>query len=61
MFEIPNWSDTHTVLIYIMQDLNQTERNYINNSLKVSELRLFLNLKYAPDPCKYDTMTKKSC
>ena len=59
MFEMPNWSDRHNDLMYIMRGLNQKEQNYINNSLKVSELRIFLNIRYAPDPCRYDIMTKK--
>ena len=45
-------------LIYIDRGLNNKEIEYIKNILTVDTLRLFVNLRYAPDPIRYDCMGK---
>ena len=56
--ENEEWSSKINNLIYINRGLNSKERNYIKNKLKINALRLFLNLRYAPDPIRYNKMTK---
>ena len=53
------WPTKINDLISVDRGLNDTERNYITNMLKVEALRLFVNLRYASDPIRYDTMKKK--
>jgi hypothetical protein len=45
-----------TNLIYVDRGLNTTEINYIKNMLTIEALRLFINLRYTPDPIRYDNM-----
>ena len=56
--ENEEWSNKINNLIYINRGLNSKEINYIKNKLKKNALRLFLNLRYAPDPIRYNKMTK---
>ena len=53
-----NWTKKIDNLIYINKGLNIKERNYIKNKLNIKMLRLFVNLRYAADPIRYDNMTK---
>ena len=46
-------------LIYIERGLNAKEISYIGNTLTVNALRMIINLRYAPDPQRYDNMKKK--
>ena len=56
--ENDKWPSKIENLISINRGLNSKERNYIKNKLKIDALRLFLNLRYAPDPIRYNKMTK---
>lgn len=47
-------------LIYLERGLNGKEINYIKKMLKVDALRMIINLRYPPDPIRYDTMRKKN-
>ena len=53
------WPNYITELMYTMRGLTVFERKYINISLKIGTLRTFVNLRYAPDPQRYDKMNKK--
>jgi hypothetical protein len=53
------WTKKLNSLIYIDRCLTNKEITYIKNLLNVNSLRLFVNLRYAPDPNRYDNMTKK--
>jgi len=53
------WPNYITELMYTMRGLTVNERKYINNSLKVGTLRAFVNIRYGPDPNRYDKMLKK--
>ena len=46
-------------LMYKNDRLNLLEMRYINNKLKVKALRLFVSMRYSPNPELYDKMTKK--
>tara|TARA_B100000035_G_C20991902_1_gene550566 strand:- start:666 stop:884 length:219 start_codon:yes stop_codon:yes gene_type:complete len=46
-------------LIYKNDKLNQIEIKYINKKLKVRALRLFLSMRYSPNPELYDKMFKR--
>ena len=52
------WPSKINDLIYIDRGLNYEEINYIKNKLKKNALQLFVNLRYAPDPIRYNKMTK---
>jgi len=52
------WPGKIKNLIYTDRGLNSKERNYIKNKLKVDALRIFVNLRYAVDPIRYDNMKK---
>ena len=52
------WPTKINNLIYINRGLNNKERNYIFNILKIKALRLFVNLRYPPDPIRYNNMKK---
>ena len=56
--ENEKWPSKINNLIYINRGLNSKEQNYIKNKLKINALRLFVNLRYAPDPIRYNKMTK---
>jgi len=56
--ENDKWPDKINNFIYINRGLKSKEINYIKNILKIKALRLFVNLRYAPDPIRYDKMTK---
>ena len=56
--ENDKWPSKIDHLIYIDRGLNAKEKIYIKNKLKINALRLFLNLRYAPDPIRYNKMTK---
>lgn len=56
MDELPKQINT---LIYIQRGLHDTEINYIGKTFKVNALRMIINLRYAPDPKRYDGMKKK--
>ncbi len=56
--ENDKWPSKIENLISINRGLNSKERNYIKNKLKKNALRLFVNLRYAPDPIRYNKMTK---
>ena len=46
-------------LLYINRGLKLDERLYIYNKMKIGALKLFVYMRYGPDPIKYDTMTKR--
>ena len=52
------WPTNVNNLIYIERGLNKNEKDYIFNILNTNAMRLFVNLRYAPDPIRYDNMTK---
>ena len=52
------WTREINNLIYINRGLNMKERNLIKKMLKVYDLRIFVNLRYAVDPLRYDMMNK---
>ena len=56
--ENDKWPSKIENLISITRGLNSKEINYIKNKLKINALRLFVNLRYAPDPIRYNKMTK---
>ena len=56
--ENDNWPSKIKNLISINRGLNSKEKNYIKNKLKKNALQLFVNLRYAPDPIRYNKMTK---
>lgn len=56
--ENDKWPSKIENLISINRGLNSKEINYIKNKLKINALRLFVNLRYAPDPIRYNKMTK---
>jgi len=46
-------------LQYIDRSLTIKERTFINNKLNKRALLKFINLRYPPDPIRYDKMKKK--
>tara|TARA_B100001250_G_C19397281_1_gene613175 strand:- start:304 stop:522 length:219 start_codon:yes stop_codon:yes gene_type:complete len=56
--ENDKWPKKIKDLIYIDRGLNKIEKNYINKTLKVNGLRLLVNLRYPPDPIRYNKMKK---
>ncbi len=58
--ENEKWPSKIEDLISINRGLNCEERNYIKNKLKKNTLRLFVNLRYAPDTIRYNKMTKET-
>ncbi len=56
--ENDNWTKKINNLIYINRGLSPKELKYINTTLNTSGLRFFVNLRYAPDPIRYDKMKK---
>ena len=52
------WPKKIVDLIYIDNKLTKKDKTYINNTLNVAALRLFVNFRYAPDPQRYDKMKK---
>ena len=46
-------------LLYINRGLKPNERRYIYNKMKIGALKLFVSMRYGPDPIRYDTMTKR--
>ena len=57
--ENDKWPKKIDTLIYTNRGLHFNEINYIKKTLTIGALRLFVNLRYAVDPCRYDKMTKK--
>jgi hypothetical protein len=57
--QMPIFTDKIAKLIYKEKGLEKKDRIFLNVNLKVKELRNFINLRYAPDPIRYDKMTKK--
>jgi hypothetical protein len=45
-------------LIYINRGLNEYELKYIKKNLNIEQLKLLINLRYPPDPLRYNKMTK---
>ena len=45
-------------LLYITRGLDQSECKYIQDSLKLKELRYFIQIRYGENPNKYNNMTK---
>tara|TARA_Y100001970_G_C13674740_1_gene574775 strand:+ start:390 stop:599 length:210 start_codon:yes stop_codon:yes gene_type:complete len=45
-------------LLYLTRGLEENERQYIQNLLKLKELRFFIQLRYGGNLNKYNNMTK---
>ena len=52
------WPKNIVDLIYIDNKLTKKDKIYINNTLNVAALRLFVNFRYTTDPQRYDKMKK---
>ena len=52
------WPQRVNDLIYQEKCVSKKDRNYINKTLKLEALRLFINLRYITDPLRYDNMNK---
>lgn len=46
-------------LLYINRGLKTDETRYIYNKMKKEALKLFVSMRYGPDPNRYDAMTKR--
>ena len=57
--ENDNWPQKIDDLKHIDQGLNKKEKEYLSKTLNKKALNLFMNLRYAPDPLRFDKMTKK--
>ena len=53
------WPDWINKLTYLDRPLTKKERNRLGRSLNKQGLYFFVNLRYPPDPCRYDPMLKK--
>lgn len=45
-------------LLHLTRGLEESERKYIQNLLRLKELRYFIQIRYGGNPNKYNNMTK---